>query len=649
MKTLAGKILRGLLAVYVLYVAVCMLIVMPALNIIAPKLVREHLDRKLDREIIYFNPFTLSLEARRLAITENDGHRPLALKSLSVDVSTSSLWDTGIVLDAFVIREMDVHVLRHADGQIHFADLISEEPPTEEAPTEMPGFTIKDLIIEAHTLRFTDETRLGPFTTAQTDLTLHTQNFTTVPERQGDGVLALTGDGGGSLSWDGELDIAHGSSQGTLELKDIDLTHAWRYGAEDLSFATRSARLDMRLPYQVDWSRDLAFQLTGAALRLHAVDIVPTAALALPDTAIRLKALQVNNVDLSYEDSRVDIADMSIEGLEVAGFDEDGRISLQEMLLGEVADASAPDGNSGDSEGASESAVEAQAAADDSDEQQWSLSLQSMRMRNSRIDWKTAYLEPETLSVAPLDIDLSSVEWPATVPAEASISLLLNDRAALDLLASINPSSGSGNLNADLKNLPLKWSNPAIHDTLRTDIKDGLLQLTAGAELENFLPTKATADLELTDFATVLHETGQQAFSLARLGVDQIALDMESQSVAIELVDIQKPEGSLHVLEDGTLNINGVVRSTPAAQDASSASTDSDAAGSPETAPWRVVVNQLRLREGQLDFADDSLPLPFETLIGSIEADATAIDTAAEQPLTLSFKGSVDGYAPVTI
>lgn len=639
MNELFKKLLRGMTYSYLAYLALCMLVVMPALNFFAPKLAQEHLDRRLERELIYFNPFTLALEVRRAAIVEQDGHRPLAFRRLSLNLSTSSLWDTGIVLDGFVIREMDLHVLRHANGDLHFEDLLTGESDPDEASGELPGLTIKDLIVEAHTLRFTDKTRAGPYTTAQTDMTLHTQNFTTVPDRQGNGLLALTGDGGGSLRWDGELDIAHGSSRGTLLLENIDLTHAWRYNAEALSFVANNARLDMRLPYDVNWNQDLVLSLRDAGIRLHDVDLAPHAKSALPDTAVQLGILDITGIALDYHNSSASIASVAITGFAASGYDESDDISLAQMFIGDTGESD-------------EAANEAPASDDIAEESPWRIGVSQLTINDSRVDWKSEYLEPEVFTLSPIDVSIREFNWPATSPAEAQVDLGMNATASLSLSAKLNPSSGEGNVATDLQGLPLRWANPALHETLRTDIKNGVLSFTGQSQLSDFLPTAAGASLEIVNFATVLHETGQQAFSLARLGVSNASVDMHQKSLAIELLALEKPKGSLHVLEDGRLNVNGVVRSLDSnseTEPSADAPPDEAEPAAQESSPWRILISQMTLREGQLDFADDSLPLPFETLIGNIQADATAIDTAAEEPLSLSFKGSVDGYAPVSI
>ncbi|MEM6545062.1 MAG: DUF748 domain-containing protein, partial [Pseudomonadota bacterium] len=127
-------------------------------------------------------------------------------------------------------------------------------------------------------------------------------------------------------------------------------------------------------------------------------------------------------------------------------------------------------------------------------------------------------------------------------------------------------------------------------------------------------------------------------------------------------LQLVEPVGSLHVLEDGRLNVNGVIRDTDD-NDQSSDGSASDAVNAPQkepakseeptseqdTPPWGVRLGEFAIERGRLDFADDSLPLPFQANIAEISGRLTDLDTRAAAPLALELSGSVDGYAPVGI
>lgn len=668
MPSIVRTLLRWGLCSYALYLLVCLLLIMPALNILTPRVVDSALNRELRSELILFNPFSLTLEARGVAIIENGGHIPVGFKSLRVNLSTESLWNPGIVLDAFTVDQLDVHVLRDAAGEFHFADLVSDkEEPETDAAAELPAVTIHELLIEAHTLRFTDETRQGPYTTVQRDFRVRTQNLTTVPDRQSDGELVVTSDGGGVLRWSGELQVAGANSQGVITLEDIDLTPIWRYDADTLPFVVESAKFSAILNYHVDWKEDLDASLSNSELRLRRAVITPKDPVSLPHTAIELSELALTGISMDLLTESVALKAVTVDGLDVSGFDENGQPSLLAMLdpnadrkADKVSGSTNTAPNVNASEGGTASAAQAideppVAEADSS----WSLQLDSFAVQKSQLAWRTGYLSPDVLRVSPLTVSAQDFVWPAVAEAPFNIALAINQKTTLNITGGVNATQGNGSASIALESWQLPWLNPLVNEQARAHIGRGELSLESTVAFEDFGPSSVVAGVKINDYSTVLDETQEEAFTLKALELAGISVDVIQQSLIIDSLALQAPAGSLHIRKDGVINVNGIVRSRPddnvnaatqRSDDRTEEGTEKEAEeGIEDDSSWRVQLANISIREGRLDFADASLPLPFKTLIDDVEADIRDIDTASSKPLNVEFKGNVDGYAPVVI
>lgn len=633
------KLLKAILFLYAVWLVTCLLVVMPALNFLAPGLVRDNLDRELRSELLLFNPFSLALDARGVELTERDGHRPVAFARLLIDLSLESLWSPGVVLDRLWIRELDVHVLRHSDGGFHFDDLLADSGDNSaggDAP--IPAVTIHDLFVDAHTLAYTDRTRPGRFRTVQSDLVMRLQNLTTAYEREGDGVLELIGDGGGALRWEGVTDISAGRSRGRLELTGIDLTNAWRYEAGRLAFIANSARLDAAFTYSADWSATTDLNIEDGRLRLHGIDVTPAAPGDHPDTHVRLADVLVDGIAIGLGEERVAIDTVTVRGADIAGFDRDGRISLVEMFE-PVASGGA---------GAAAVLPAASAHEESAADSEWQLSLAKFIVDDSVITWRTPLLAPEVVRVQPLRLGLSAIHWPARGDSRLELSLAVNETMDLRVAGTIDIGTGAGEVDSRLSGLQLAWLNPLVHQQLRTDLARGTVDLQSRVTLQDFAPGRIAAELRVLDLVTVLHETGDEAFRLEQFAVDGASIDVANRTAAIAAVRLQRPEGSLHIREGGQININGIVRETAAQSDVARPGGNTSASVAADEA-WRVLLDHVVLEDGRLDFADDSLPLPFRAMIGDIAADLRDLDTASQKSLTLAFNGNVDGYAPVVI
>ena len=92
-------VLRSLAFIYLAYLAIALLIVLPALNFLPQWYVKNQLGRELHSEIILFNPFTIALEVRKAELPELDGERFVGLYNATVNLSLESLWYEGWVFD----------------------------------------------------------------------------------------------------------------------------------------------------------------------------------------------------------------------------------------------------------------------------------------------------------------------------------------------------------------------------------------------------------------------------------------------------------------------------------------------------------------------------------------------------------------------
>ncbi|MFT4769962.1 MAG: hypothetical protein ACI8RN_003116, partial [Glaciecola sp.] len=515
----------------------------------------------------------------------------------------------------------------------HFSDLInSSTEPDPESQTKPMGITIHELLVEAHTLRFTDESRPGPYTTAQRNFRVRTQNLTTVPERQSNGDLVVTGDGGGTIRWRGELEVDAGTSTGQVTLEDIDLTPLWRYAAKTLPFVVNSAKFSAVLNYDVDWSGEFQATLNDSEVRLHDADVRPKDSSAIENTSVELAELALSGIAVDLSQHSVDLTAITVAGLRVSGFDEQGEPSLMAMFDLQSGSVNA------------EEAPKAEQHSTETAEAPWVLSVDSFRLSDSEILWRTAFLTPELMRVSPLDIEVTKIEWPAQTRSPYSLNLTINDTTTVDVTGDLNIGSGDGNASLGAQQWPLPWLNPLVSEQARAKFGRGNLSLQSTVSLQDFAPTNVLGVLQIDDYSTVLEETGEEAFTFQTLRLDGIGVDLQQQTLNIENILLQRPSGSLHIREDGTINVNGIVRSSPDDATVTEVEESID-----QSAPWRVQLANIALREGRLDFADASLPLPFKTLIDGVEADIQDIDTTSEKPLNLKFKGSVDGYAPVVI
>ena len=97
--------------------------------------VRTHYARTLSIGEVHFNPFTLTLEVRRVALPDADGRTLLAFERLRVAVQLASLWRLGPSLSEIRLEKPYVRTLIRPSGELNLADLGKGFPPPTPPPT----------------------------------------------------------------------------------------------------------------------------------------------------------------------------------------------------------------------------------------------------------------------------------------------------------------------------------------------------------------------------------------------------------------------------------------------------------------------------------------------------------------------------------
>lgn len=652
------RIVRILATIYLSYLALCLLVLMPAMNALAPRLVEQNTGRTLTSELILFNPFTLTLELRGMALNaRTEGDPALAgFDRARVNLSTASLWSTGIVLDEMLLHGLALHIRRLENGDFNLSDLIPAEAAEDataaesETPDELPAFTVQRIDFQADHLEFADESRSPAYRTYVDDIAFTVRDLSTVRETGSPYRLSVVAEHGGRLDWRGQLSLATRESEGEIQLQDIDLRPAYRYLAPQLAFRVDSALLDASGGYTASWRDAPSIVVENGSVALRALDLLPDDRESLPETRVGLDALRIDGIALNSEQRRVDLERVGLDALDVAGFSEGDTHSLLPMFAGVDEPPQTPRDEADTQTADDTDAIDSEAP--------WQLSLQQLATANTQVRWRSDYTTPARIHLSPVQIDLRDLDWPAQGASRVELSLRANDLSEMTVAGSLDIGSGDGSLDYRLSGQPLSWFNPVLADFLRATIDDGDLQVDGSLTLADFAPVDLAANTTVERFALTIFGRDTAALSWRSLTVPDARVNLRETSAAVGKVVLDGYRGTLHILPDGRLNAQIALPEpgTPA-DDAAAAASDTTpeslAANGGENVDsddWALQAEGLRLTDARIDFEDESLPIPFRTLIEQLEGSIGPLDSGSpDEPTELTLKGSVDGYAPVTV
>ncbi|MEP4484417.1 MAG: DUF748 domain-containing protein [Halioglobus sp.] len=612
---------------YAIYLGLAFLVVLPLLNTLPAWWVEREYGRELRSELVVFNPFTFALRAQHVTLSEPNGDDFLSFELAQINLSTSSLWRQGWVLDRLALQGLSAGLRLLPSGELNIADLAGSNTEEVEEPTtgEVPGVTISSLIFSANSLRYTDETREKPYTTELEGLQFSVSNLSTIIAEGRPYQLEATAEAGGKLSWEGLVSLPDATSSGRLELSNVSVRNVWRFIEPWAAFEVMDGRLTIAGDYSVNWADVLDYSVNNAEVALTNLRVMPQEPTALPDTFINLAALGINTVALNSKQQSVTAAGLTVDGLALGGTLNDDEPSLAKMMIVTFPEASSPPPT-----------TEEESAP-------WSLRLEQAQMINSSVTMDTPYTEPSKTKVSDINVSTSALQWPPAGDTRVDGGLIINADATLQFDGAIALADGVGAFDYALKNFKLDRFTPNLPKVLNATIVGGPTAIEGNITLSEFLPQQVALDGHIGELSVVIREEENSISGWQKLSWQKLIIDNPAQTVNIQELYLQDYSGRLHIKEDGSINTQSLIQEELAAEAASEPPPD------PNAPSWEVNIPSIQVADSELDFMDESLPIRFRTVIGELTGEITGVSTKPTSKVNVDLKGSVDGYAPVTL
>ena len=416
----------------------------------------------------------------------------------------------------------------------------------------------------------------------------------------------------------------------TLSITGLKLDIFWRFAKSFLNFEVRDGSFSMEGRYRVDWKDEVTYGITDGLVRIDDIDIVPMDHVALPETGVSLSSIELPEIVVDSTRQHLSVGTMTVDSLQVDGWMEGDQVSLVDLFAVKEQPAEDLDEQAGQPEESSEGSG-------------WTVETAGARLINSAIHFRSPFTDPPLLTVNPLEGSLGRITWPLAGDTAMDLNLAVNGELTAGIDGALDLGTGNGNMTYQLKDLPLPWFNPNFPTALKATLTDGHLSTDGQVTLAAFNPAIIENRGEIRNFAGKIQDAEEALTNWESVRWEGLAVDVDRRDIQLQKVYINRYAGRLHIREDGTINTQRVWQEE-VGEDIQKVAEDLSL-----DQPWSFKLPQVVVTESEIDFMDESLPIKFRTVIGDLNGEILGIGTDPEALARVDVRGSVDGYAPVSL
>jgi hypothetical protein len=190
-------------------------------------------------------------------------------------------------------------------------------------------------------------------------------------------------------------------------------------------------------------------------------------------------------------------------------------------------------------------------------------------------------------------------------------------------------------------------ADPYVKQLVDVHLDSGALNVEAELNSSADEPLRVAGDFEIINFLITESDQDARLGSWDSLRADNLLYSEANSSLEISELRFTKPYGDILIAEDGSINLGRVRKGdeTDNKPDDEEPTTDT-ASDEPDMS---VTIGRVVVSDAAADFADLSLPLPFNAQIAALNGEISTIATTSSEPSTVKMEGKVDEFGQVQV
>jgi len=561
----------------------------------------------------------------------------LTIPRIDLKLLDSKPLEKDFHLSNITIAEPGVLLRRENDGSILPMAFLPETTESE-APGSKPdrGSAIKllvdEIVLNRGTVHFDDRANSEPFTTTLSPVDVKISNLSTLENTEAKYDVSLQTEAEESVTAEGVLSLNPLATQLHVAMQSFQIPRFRPYYQDSITSKVDDGRIDL--------AADLQYSKQGEGETIKADNIgVTLTSLAISDdkgaTLLTIPSLSVTESFLNMTDRRIVVGNLSgKDGKLHLVRQQDGTINLSRILKPASTDTKPAVANAGPSK-------------------EWSATLKNSSFSGfSVIFADNVPAEPATILLDKIRLKAENISTVADSTGKVDIGLRIDKEADVSITGPLGVKPLSASLTLNCANLPVKTLQPYFSDKVDLVINNGAVSADGKLKIKSGtgdkLSTLFQGNAGVANFSSFDPVAGEEFLKWKDLKLTGMDYDSDRSALRINNITWLDFYNKIMVLEDGAVNLKGVLRNTgepePAAPENKSAAPPAEGKNS-----LLVAINTVSLKNGQFDFLDRSIKPHYSTSLSDLSGTITGLSSQAGMTAEANISGKLDKLAPLSI
>jgi hypothetical protein len=619
---------------------------------------REGMGVDVQIEKVRVNPYLLSVSLEGFSSSDPEMGPLLSFDQFLVDFQTSSLFRWAWTFRMVHFDNFHFRPKRLENGvfssKVLMDRLAASQPESEPEPSADESSPLRLIIqtieITSGKIEFSDLSHTPDYHGALGPLSLTIADFSSLPDHAGATTFEARFPQGGVLSWQGNISLDPLHSTGHLGFGDVRLVRPWEYFQENLAFEITDGILEAGIDYEFSLaSGDLLFKVLDGSLAVRDLSLK---GLSEETEILAIEALDVTGARYDLQQSSADIDEIRIAGGKLEGWlDTDGSLNLSEVFR-PVNTA----GGGTTSEAEPSWSEDLTASPDDTvssppeESKAVQLAIANISLEQFDIGIEDRRFEkPLRIDVQPLTIGVRNYHSQPGSPFDFDVKAELASGGSIGLSGKAAADGPTLDADIEITALSIMPVQPYVSQTTNLLLESGDLAVTGKLRSGQEETLSFAGRVSLSSLSSSDAIKKEKFLSWKDLTLENVGFELDKRNLSIGSVVATEPFGRIAIARDGRINIQDVFSSDQAIEADEKAIPETASPATDKEKAFNILVGQIRIDNGETDFSDMSLPLPFAARIHTMNGKVSAFSTEEGAPAGLDFEGTVNEFGSSSV